>query len=111
MRIPKTLALKTIRNKCLDCCAYQPSEVNLCPAKDCPSWMLRFGAQSIAKVPELKAYLETLPKFDASKAFGAKPEGEAPKKRGRPPKQDLDDTDPIEEALKTVTVPENKITT
>jgi len=86
MRIPKPFALKKIREKCLDCCAGQRNEVDLCPAEDCPLWLVRFGKQSIKKVPKLKAYLETLPKFDAAKAFPGPPRaaGEASRKRGRP---------------------------
>ncbi len=35
--------LKAIRAKCLDCCCEQPSEVRLCPCKDCPLYPFRFG--------------------------------------------------------------------
>ena len=35
--------LKAIRAKCLDCCVYQPMEVRLCSAEDCPLWSFRFG--------------------------------------------------------------------
>lgn len=34
---------KSIREKCLDCCADQPKEVRLCPIKDCPLWRYRLG--------------------------------------------------------------------
>jgi|GEM_PF-1236039 len=27
--------------RCLDCCVWQPNEVKLCPAKDCPLWLYR----------------------------------------------------------------------
>lgn len=101
MRIPKTLYAKKVREKCLDCCAHQYKEVDLCPVTECPLWMIRFGNQSINKIPELKAYLETLPKFDAAKAFGQSPAvtPQEPKRRGRPPKVRIED-DPIEAALR-----------
>lgn len=35
--------LKAIREKCLDCCGGQTSEVKLCPAEDCPLWNFRMG--------------------------------------------------------------------
>jgi hypothetical protein len=69
MRIPKTLVLKAIREMCMECVAHQYKEVELCPAKNCPLWLYRFGAASLKRVPELAAKIETLPKFDASKAF------------------------------------------
>ena len=36
---------KAIRMKCLDCCAYQPSEVRLCTSLDCPLWRYRMGKE------------------------------------------------------------------
>ncbi len=33
--------LKAIREKCLDCCVYQPSEVRKCTAFDCALWPYR----------------------------------------------------------------------
>lgn len=35
--------LKAIRAKCLDCCCWQPTEVRLCPVKDCPLYPYRMG--------------------------------------------------------------------
>lgn len=35
--------LKAIRQKCLDCSGFQPKEVRLCPAVDCPLFQYRFG--------------------------------------------------------------------
>ena len=35
--------LKVIRQKCLDCCVYQPSEVKICHITDCPLWPYRLG--------------------------------------------------------------------
>jgi hypothetical protein len=35
--------LKAIRERCLDCCCYQPSEVRKCTAVGCPSWPFRMG--------------------------------------------------------------------
>ncbi|MCB9989974.1 MAG: hypothetical protein H6867_01180 [Rhodospirillales bacterium] len=35
--------LKAIREKCLDCCAQQHSEVRLCHISGCPLWPYRMG--------------------------------------------------------------------
>lgn len=35
--------LKAIRLRCLDCCGFQPKEVALCPATNCPSHAFRMG--------------------------------------------------------------------
>lgn len=35
--------LKSIRLKCLDCCAYQLAEVRLCPTINCPLFNFRSG--------------------------------------------------------------------
>lgn len=32
-----------IRMKCLDCCAYDMTEVRKCPSKTCPLWQFRRG--------------------------------------------------------------------
>lgn len=35
--------IKSIRAKCIDCCANQPQEVRLCPCTDCPLYPYRMG--------------------------------------------------------------------
>lgn len=35
--------LKTIREKCLDCCGQQHLEVRLCQCTSCPLWPYRMG--------------------------------------------------------------------
>ena len=35
--------IRTIREKCLDCCCHQYKEVKLCEADDCPCWPYRHG--------------------------------------------------------------------
>jgi hypothetical protein len=40
-RAPPTL--KAVRRHCLDCCNGSAKEVELCPAKRCPLWTMRFG--------------------------------------------------------------------
>lgn len=35
--------LKAIRQKCLDCSNFQPSEVKLCPCEDCVLYPFRLG--------------------------------------------------------------------
>lgn len=41
----KTLTpLKAIRAKCLDCSAFQPKEIRLCPVTECPLYPFRFGS-------------------------------------------------------------------
>ena len=39
----RTTPLKQIRLYCIQCCADQPKEVELCPINDCPLWSYRFG--------------------------------------------------------------------
>jgi hypothetical protein len=43
--------LKAIREKCLDCCAYQPSEVAKCVSSACPLWPYRFGRNPFSRHP------------------------------------------------------------
>lgn len=35
--------IRTIREKCLDCCLYQRKEVKECGAEACPCWPYRHG--------------------------------------------------------------------
>mgnify|MGYP004704642683 CR=1 FL=1 len=35
--------IKSIRQKCLNCCCYQKQEVKLCPSTDCPLYPYRMG--------------------------------------------------------------------
>jgi len=35
--------VKAIRKKCLDCCVFQPIEVRLCSAVNCPLYPYRHG--------------------------------------------------------------------
>ena len=37
--------IQTIRDKCLDCCAWQPKEVRLCPVLGCFNWAYRMGTR------------------------------------------------------------------
>lgn len=39
----KLTPMRAIRKKCLDCCAYQPREVRLCTAVNCPLYSYRLG--------------------------------------------------------------------
>ena len=39
---PKPL-LQIIKERCLDCCAQQKSEVRMCTAADCVNWVYRLG--------------------------------------------------------------------
>ena len=39
----KLTPMRAIRKKCLDCCAYQPKEVTLCTAENCPLYAFRTG--------------------------------------------------------------------
>ena len=51
--------LKAIRERCLDCCCDQPSEVRKCTAVRCPSWPYRMGTNPFREkrvlTPEQKA--------------------------------------------------------
>lgn len=62
MRIPKSFLWKVIRKKCMDCCAEQHNEVDSCPAKDCPLWLVRYGSRSPKLSPGLKAVADALPR-------------------------------------------------
>lgn len=44
-----TSVLKAVRAKCLDCCCWQPNEVKLCPATQCPLYEFRFGKNPYRK--------------------------------------------------------------
>lgn len=48
--------LEAIRRKCRDCSCYQPSEVRLCEAVNCPLWPFRAGVH-----PYTAARLKTGP--------------------------------------------------
>ena len=51
--------IKSIRVKCLDCCAGQPKEVRLCPVTKCALYPYRMGHRPlIDKNNELPAVLE-----------------------------------------------------
>jgi len=39
----KARVLQAIRDKCLDCSCYQPTEVRLCPVSACALYSYRFG--------------------------------------------------------------------
>ena len=39
----KTMLLRAVRAKCVDCCCHQSSEVKLCTAKGCELWPYRLG--------------------------------------------------------------------
>ena len=41
--LPQKTLLKSIREKCLDCCVYQYSEVRECHITGCPLWHYRMG--------------------------------------------------------------------
>lgn len=52
--------LKAIRQKCLDCCAFQINEVRVCPSVDCPLWKFRLGKHPFTKKNEKNPFLEPL---------------------------------------------------
>ena len=41
--------LKALRERCLDCCCFQPAEVRRCVSVDCPSWPFRMGTNPFRK--------------------------------------------------------------
>lgn len=45
----KNRPLKAIRQKCLDCCVYKPSEVRRCHITSCPLWPYRMGKNPFHK--------------------------------------------------------------
>ena len=48
--------IQTIRDKCLDCCVWQPKEVRLFPALGCPNWLYRRGVRPLEE--DIKQYEE-----------------------------------------------------
>ena len=44
--------LKTIRAKCLDCCAGSAHEVRECPSTNCPLWSYRMGRNPYLELSE-----------------------------------------------------------
>jgi hypothetical protein len=46
--------LKSIRKYCLDCSNDSPKEVKLCPNKDCPLYVYRFGKRVRDPTPSNK---------------------------------------------------------
>ena len=59
LKVVELTPIKAIRHKCLECSAWQPSEVRLCHMDDCPLWPFRFGnrPKSLDEVPKGE-YLE-----------------------------------------------------
>lgn len=51
----KLTPVQMIRQGCLDCCSWQPKEVELCPLTDCPVWPLRLGKKPRTKRTDRKA--------------------------------------------------------
>lgn len=45
----KKSLLKAIREKCIDCSCYKPSEVRLCATIKCPLWPYRMGKNPFHK--------------------------------------------------------------
>ena len=55
--------IQTIRDKCLDCCSWQPKEVRLCPALGCSNWAYRMGKRpSKETLKTLEDYYSKNPK-------------------------------------------------
>ena len=55
--------MKAIRAKCLDCCCFNPNEVRLCTAKDCPLWVYRSGHKPVDPNKPKKQISEGLRKY------------------------------------------------
>jgi hypothetical protein len=51
--------LKAIRERCLDCCCGNSSEVRKCTAIDCPSWPFRMGTNPFRQKRSLSAEQKT----------------------------------------------------
>ena len=51
----KLTALRDVRMKCFDCCAYQPGEVGRCELRDFPNWPYRRGHRPRKGTPEAAA--------------------------------------------------------
>ena len=61
------LPLEAIREKCLDCCCHQQSEVRLCEAVKCPLWSFRAGRYPVGRRQPKKR--EPFPDFEQGGAF------------------------------------------
>lgn len=46
--------IKAIRQKCLECSGYQPSEVRLCTAENCPLFPYRMGKRAYLPIQNPK---------------------------------------------------------
>ena len=55
--------LKIIREKCLDCCVYQPSEVRKCTAVGCALWPYRMRSNPFSERTANPAAIEALVKW------------------------------------------------
>lgn len=51
VKVKKAILWKAIRSKCMDCCAYQQTEVRECPAESCPIWAYRMGQRGSPSIP------------------------------------------------------------
>ena len=51
--------LKAIRERCLDCCCGNATEVRKCTAIDCPSWPFRMGTNPFRRKRSLSAEQKT----------------------------------------------------
>lgn len=48
----KMTPMRAIREKCRDCTCGQTKEIRLCPIKDCPLWLFRFGKRPADSLSE-----------------------------------------------------------
>jgi len=64
----KNTPLKAIRLKCLDCSNNSPCEVRLCPIKNCPLYLYRFGKNpSLMGSKQSKTGAKNLKKYNEIK--------------------------------------------
>jgi hypothetical protein len=68
--------LKVIREKCLDCCCYQPSEVAKCTAVKCALWPFRMGSNPFTnRMGQPEALLKKSPSMPSNSERGAPSKG------------------------------------
>jgi hypothetical protein len=87
-----TPPLRVIRARCMDCCAYQPSEVAKCTAVDCVAWPYRMGTNPFRHQGEPSAaQLEARARMAARWRSGDDTPGNPSGENEPDPDEDLDE--------------------
>lgn len=68
MKASKSMILKAIAAKCMDCCCGEKSEVKLCTAVKCPIYEFRLGKAEVSEENVVKTRKPRKPMSEAHKA-------------------------------------------